>query len=83
VASRFYDNAHALDSIAFFQKFNVQPDALPDLIFASIGRSVWRDIGGVAFAFRMMMKTVDFNFMTMAASVGAPFMADFQRNLKD
>lgn len=83
VASRFYDNAHALDSIAFFQKFNVQPDALPDLIFASIGRSVWRDIGGVAFAFRMMMKTVDFNLMTMAASVGAPFMADFQRNLKD
>ena len=76
VASRFYDKAHALDSIAFFKKcgaacgavpalvltlrplcrFNVAPDALPDLIFASIGRCVWRDIGGVAVCFRLMMK---------------------------
>ena len=50
VATRFYEGAHALDSIAFFQKFNVHPDALPDLIFASMGRTVWRDIGGVAVA---------------------------------
>jgi hypothetical protein len=58
VASRFYDNAHALDSIAFFKKFNVAPDALPDLIFAAVGRCVWRDIGGVAVAFRLMMKVL-------------------------
>ena len=76
VASRFYDKAHALDSIAFFKKcvrraasglctadsvrcrFNVEPDALPDLIFAAVGRCVWRDIGGVAVAFRLMMKLI-------------------------
>ena len=37
-------------------RFNVAPDALPDLIFASVGRCVWRDIGGVAVCFRLMMK---------------------------
>ena len=58
VASRFYENAHKLDAIAFFNQFNVQPDELPDLIFSSIGRSVWRDIGGVAVAFRLLMKCV-------------------------
>jgi len=58
VASRFYDKAHALDSIAFFKLFNVAPDALPDMIFASIGRVVWRDIGAVAVAFRVMMKFI-------------------------
>jgi len=39
-------------------RFNVEPDALPDLIFASVGRCVWRDIGGVAVAFRLMMKLI-------------------------
>jgi hypothetical protein len=36
----------------------VEPDALPELIFASVGRCVWRDIGGVAVAFRLMMKII-------------------------
>lgn len=58
VASRFYENAHKLDAIAFFNQFNVHPDTLPDLIFASIGRAVWRDIGGVAVVFRLSMKCV-------------------------
>ena len=40
------------------RRFNVEPDALPDLIFASVGRCVWRDIGGVAVAFRLMMKLI-------------------------
>ena len=34
----------------------MRPEQLPDLIFASIGRAVWRDIGGVALGFRLMMK---------------------------
>lgn len=48
-------------------RFEVGPDDLPDLIFSSIGRTVWRDIGGVALSFRMMMKLVDFNLMARAA----------------
>lgn len=32
------------------------PDALPDLIFARVGRTVWADLGGVAVVFRLMMK---------------------------
>lgn len=75
VASRFYENAHKLDAIAFFNQFNVQPDALPDLIFASVGRCVWRDIGGVAVAFRLLMKLIDFNLMAFATAIFAPFMS--------
>ena len=82
VASRFYDNAHALDSISFFKQFNVEPDALPDLIFAAIGRTVWRDIGGVAVAFRLMIKLLDYNLMATALSRFAPLMGDFQKNLQ-
>lgn len=40
----------------FFKNFAVSPDDLPDVVFASIGRTVWRDIGATAVGFRLMMK---------------------------
>lgn len=36
------------------QGFAVSPDDLPDIIFGSIGRTVWRDIGATAVGFRMV-----------------------------
>lgn len=56
VASRFYDAAHKLDAMEFFKKFAVDPEDLPDTIFASIGRVIWRDIGPTAIAFRVLLK---------------------------
>lgn len=53
---RFYDKAHKLDAIEFFKKFTVSPDDLPDTVFASIGRTVFRDIGATALVFRMATK---------------------------
>lgn len=55
-ACRFYDKAHKLDALDFFKRFAVHPDALPDTVFASIGRTVWRDIGPTALAFRTVVK---------------------------
>eukprot|EP00955_Chlamydomonas_euryale_P073307 361692-Chlamydomonas_euryale.AAC.4 len=56
-ASRsFYDKAHKIDMLDFFKQFAVSPDELPDAVFASIGRTIWRDIGPTAVTFRMMMK---------------------------
>ncbi|EFJ44212.1 hypothetical protein VOLCADRAFT_32150, partial [Volvox carteri f. nagariensis] len=53
VASRFYDKAHKLDALDFFKRFAVHPDELPDTVFASVGRTVWRDVGPTALGFRL------------------------------
>lgn len=79
VASRFYDAADRMSVLDFFKGIAVSPDALPGLVFGAVGRTVWRDIGLTAFAFRMMMKVVDFNFMALAASRFLPYSADFKR----
>ncbi|KAI7845749.1 hypothetical protein COHA_000664 [Chlorella ohadii] len=82
VATRFYDKAHKLDAMEFFKKFAVDPEELPDTVFASIGRVVWRDVGPTAICFRLLMKLVDYNLMAFATAVFAPFMADFKRYAK-
>ncbi|KAK3277806.1 hypothetical protein CYMTET_14211, partial [Cymbomonas tetramitiformis] len=79
VASNFYDKAHKLDAMEFFKQFSVSPDALPDVIFASIGRSVLRDIGGVCIMFRLVTKFVDTNFLAMITAATAHTMADYKR----
>eukprot|EP00798_Chlamydomonas_sp_ICE-L_P010127 gene10127-8027_t len=79
VASRFYDKAHKIDMLDFFKQFAVSPDDLPDTVFASIGRTVWRDIGPTAIIFRIMMKIIDYNFMASAASLFAKQLPDFKR----
>lgn len=38
------------------RRMAVSPDDLPDTVFASIGRLVWRDIGATALGFRLLMK---------------------------
>lgn len=41
-----------------FKKFAVSPEAIPDAVFAAIGRTVWQDIGATAVGFRLMMKVL-------------------------
>eukprot|EP00887_Chlorella_sp_A99_P000214 scaffold13.g214.t1 len=74
--------AHKLDAMEFFKKFAVDPEELPDTVFASIGRMVWRDVGATAVAFRLLMKVVDYNLMAFATAVFAPLMPDFKRYTK-
>ncbi|KAK9866169.1 hypothetical protein WJX84_001062 [Apatococcus fuscideae] len=38
VSSRFYDKAHKIDVLEMFKKLAVDADALPDIVFANIGR---------------------------------------------
>ena len=54
----FYDRAHKLNSLAFFMRFAVKPEVLPDEIFRPIGRMAWHDIGLVAVGFRLAVKTL-------------------------
>lgn len=79
VASRFYDKAHKIDALEFFKQFAVSPDDLPDQVFASIGRTVWRDIGPTALAFRSVMKILDYNFLALMATIFAKHLPDFKR----
>ncbi|MEW5298338.1 MAG: hypothetical protein WDW38_000928 [Sanguina aurantia] len=78
VATKFYDKAHKLDAIEFFKKFTVSPDDLPDTVFASIGRTVFRDIGATALVFRMATKLIDYNFLATMIASFASFMPDFK-----
>ena len=81
VASNFYNNSHKLDSLAFFMKFAVRPDTLPDEFFRPIGRVVWHDIGLVAIGFRMLMEVFDFGFFATLISIFAHTLSDFKKNL--
>ncbi|KXZ54212.1 hypothetical protein GPECTOR_5g304 [Gonium pectorale] len=83
VASRFYDKAHKLDALDFFKRFAVNPDELPDTVFASIGRTVWRDVGPTALAFRMLTKVIDYNFLSTVIAAFGRYMPDFKRASAD
>ena len=76
---RFYDKAHKMDVLDFFKSQAVDADSLPDAVFAAIGRTVWHVIGMTAFAFRLLMKVMDYNLMALITSRLAPIMPDFKR----
>lgn len=78
---RFYDRAHRLDVLAFFQARAVAPDAVPDAVLRCVGRAVWADLGPTALAFRLAMKLVDYNLLASITAAIAPAMPDFKKAL--
>lgn len=82
VASNFYDGAAKIGMMEAFKKLAVGPDELPDIIFASVGRTIWKDVGGVALGFRLLEKTVDLNALFTIAAPIMHLMPDFQQQLK-
>lgn len=82
VASRFYDKAHKLSALQFFQKLAVDAEELPDTVFASIGRLVWRDVGPTALGFRLLMKVLDYNLFATIIALTAPYTGDFKKYMK-
>lgn len=83
VASRFYetDSAIKIGMMEAFKKLAVDPDSLPDIIFASIGRTTWKDVGGVAMGFRLFPKLLDLNATFTIFSHFAEKMPDFKQQL--
>lgn len=82
VATRFYEKAHKIDMLDFFKQFSVDPDTLPDKYMQAIGRTVWADVGATAIIFRLMMKVVDYTFLSTLLSNIAHLMPDYQRHSK-
>jgi len=78
---RFYDRAHRLDVLAFFQARAVHPDALPAAVLRCVGRTVWADLGPTALGFRLAMKLVDYNLLATASALAAPMLPDFRTAL--
>ncbi|GBF94051.1 testosterone 17-beta-dehydrogenase [Raphidocelis subcapitata] len=82
VASRFYDASAKIGMMEAFKKLAVGPDDLPDIIFASVGRTIWKDVGGVAWGFRLLEKTIDLNVLFTLAAPIMHLMPDFQQQLR-
>jgi len=73
---------HKIDALEFFKKLAVQPEALPEKIFAGIGRVTWLDIGPTAYSFRLMMKLFDYNAFAFLIAQFCHTMTDYKRFAK-
>lgn len=83
VSSNFYDKVtHKIDSMDAFKKVAVDPSALPKEIFASIGRTVLRDIGATAIGMRLFVSLVPYNFLASLIAFIAPILPDYVANDK-
>lgn len=67
---------------AKLRRFSVQPEDLPDAIFASVGRSVLRDLGLVCITFRLLNKICDANFLAWITAKTAHTMPDYKKHVK-
>ena len=76
---RFYDKSHSLSVLDFFKARAVDAETLPDAIFGSLGRTIWRDLGLDAVGFRLLTKIVDYNLLAWITSRIATSMPDFQK----
>lgn len=81
VNSQFYNNLdHKIEMMDKAKKTAVAPNVLPREIFKSIGRVVWRDIGGMAVGVRIGTKMLSYNFLATAFAMAAPYLPDYKKN---
>lgn len=74
---------HKMSAIEMAYKFATGPEALPDQIFAAIGRApVMIDLGGTSIGMRLVVHFLGFNLMTYAFALAAPLMPDYKNNVK-
>lgn len=81
VNSQFYNNLdHKIELMDKATKTAVPPSALPEEIFKSIGRVVWRDIGGMAVGVRVGTKMLSYNALGTVFAMLAPTLPDYIKN---
>lgn len=81
VNSHFYNNLdHKIELMDKAKKTAVAPNVLPREIFKSIGRCVWRDIGGMAVGVRVGTKMLSYNTLGTVFSMMAPYLSDYKKN---
>ena len=84
VNSNFLRGAADLDMFKKAYAAATGPDSLPGPIFGALacGITPWRDIGTFAIFMRIVMKILDFSFMTWGFALAAPLMPDYKNNMK-
>lgn len=81
VNSQFYTNLdHKIELMDKAKESAVEPNVLPREIFKSIGRVVWRDIGGMAIGVRVGTKMLSYNFLGTVFGMAAPYLSDYAKN---
>jgi short-subunit dehydrogenase len=81
VASNFYTGLdHKIEMMDQAAKGAVLPSTLPDVVFKSLGRVVWRDIGGMAISVRLVAALLPYNLLTTVFAIAAPFLPDYKKN---
>jgi short-subunit dehydrogenase len=89
VKSRFMEgggNKVTVDKLEMFDaayKMATGPEALPDKIFACVGRPcISVDLGGVAVGMRLMVMSLSYALLTFGFALFAPFMPDYKKHDK-
>ncbi len=81
VDSNFYSKVdHKIELMQGAQKSAVSPSVLPNEIFRSLGRVVWRDIGVMAASVRIGTACLGYNFLVTVFAMLGPYLPDYKRN---
>ncbi|KAG5176236.1 hypothetical protein JKP88DRAFT_270878 [Tribonema minus] len=79
VATAFYSGLdHRIDMMDKAARGAVAASTLPKVIFKSVGRVVWREVGAPAVIMRLSASLLPGNFLYWSSAVAAPFLPDYK-----
>ena len=79
IDSNFYANAKGVKLLTSFQKTAMSPDVIAETIFKAAGRCTLRDQGYFSIGSKLLLKAVDWNFMSEMAPLFMKSNPDFRR----
>jgi len=77
VATSFYQGAHAMPTLKFFESTATGPDDVAEVLMRGLGRSVVIDHGYYSFSMRILQRIADAAFLAEIISRVAHLMSDF------
>jgi len=77
VATSFYQGAHAMPTLKFFESTATGPDDVAECLMRGLGRSVVIDHGYYSFSMRILQRFADAAFLAEVISRVAHTMSDF------
>ncbi|CAK9109728.1 Leucine-rich repeat-containing protein 72 [Durusdinium trenchii] len=79
VASNFYEGTHKIGALLFFKSTATGPDAIANILLASVGRQVTVDQGYYPMCVKVLLKIVDVNLMADMIASTASFLPDYKQ----
>jgi short-subunit dehydrogenase len=78
VQTNFYAGAHAMPTLQFFQSTGGTADHVADVLLRSVGRCVIVDQGYYSVALRLLLRVIDFAFLSEVVAVSAHQTGDYK-----